>query len=168
MRRTGTFLLFVLLCTGIVFGAPRVKIVTEYVTPQMLATNTAFTGDSTVASGLRSVAKGTYVYFRAWNFGDTAAIQSATWTMLIKPAGSVATLTGLTGLPTWQKFKADLTGNYQVKVSIVTSTGSKDTTVDVYASTFVGTGGFDNIPATFPNCMSCHGTTPKFTDLFNR
>ena len=168
MRRTGTFLLFVLLCTGIVFGAPRVKIVTEYVTPQMLATNTAFTGDSTVASGLRSVAKGTYVYFRAWNFGDTAAIQSATWTMLIKPAGSVATLTGLTGLPTWQKFKADLTGNYQVKVSIVTSTGSKDTTVDVYASTFVGTGGFDNIPATFPNCMSCHGTTPQFTDIFNR
>ena len=168
MRRTGTFLLFVLLCTGIVFGAPRVKIVTEYVTPQMLATNTAFTGDSTVASGLRSVAKGTYVYFRAWNFGDTAAIQSATWTMLIKPAGSIATLTGLTGLPTWQKFKADLTGNYQVKVSIVTSTGSKDTTVDVYASTFVGTGGFDNIPATFPNCMSCHGTTPQFTDIFNR
>jgi len=168
MRRTGTFLLFVLLCTGIVFGAPRVKIVTEYVTPQMLATNSAFTGDSTVASGLRTVAKGTYVYFRAWNFGDTTSIQTATWTMLIKPSGSTATLVGLTGLPTWQKFKADLTGNYQVKVSIVTSSGSKDTTVDVYASTFVGTGGFDNIPAAFPNCMSCHGTTPEFQDIFNR
>ncbi len=168
MRRTGTFLLFVLFCTGIVFGAPRVKIVTEYVTPQMLATNSAFTGDSTVASGLRSVAKGTYVYFRAWNFGDTTSIQTATWTMLTKPAGSTATLAGLTGLPTWQKFKADLTGNYKVQVSITTSSGTKDTTVDVYASTFVGTGGFDNIPAAFPNCMSCHGTTPEFTNIFDR
>ncbi|NOS85072.1 MAG: T9SS type A sorting domain-containing protein [Ignavibacteria bacterium] len=168
MKRTGTFLLFMVLCAGLVIAAPRVKIVTEYVTPQMLATNSAFTQDSTVASGLRSVAKGTYVYLRAWNFGDTAVIQTATWTMLVKPAGSTATLAGLTGLPTWQKFKADLTGTYQVQVSVTTSTGSKDTTVTVHASTFVGTGGFDNIPAAFPNCMSCHGTTPQFQDIFNR
>lgn len=168
MKRTGTFLLFMVLCAGLVIGAPRVKIVTEYVTPQMLATNSAYTQDSTVASGLRSVAKGTYVYLRAWNFGDTAAIQSATWTMLVKPSGSAATLAGLTGLPTWQKFKADLTGTYQVQVSVVTSTGSKDTTVTLYAATYVGTGGFDNIPAAFPNCMSCHNGQPTFTDIFNR
>ncbi len=168
MKRTGTILMLMVICAGILFAAPKVKIVTEYVTPQMLATNTAFTGDSTVATGLRSVAKGTYVYMRAWNFGDTAAIQTATWTMLVKPVGSTATLAGLTGLPTWQKFKADLTGAYQVKVSITTSTGSKDTTVDIFASTYVGTGGFDNVPASFPNCMSCHGSTPKFQDIFNR
>ncbi len=168
MKRTGTFLLFMVLCAGLVIAAPRVKIVTEYITPQMLATNSAFTQDSTVASGLRTVARGTYVYLRAWNFGDTAAIQTATWTMLVKPGGSTATLAGITGLPTWQKFKADLSGTYQVRVSVVTSTGSKDTTVDVYASTYVGTGGFENVPAVFPNCMSCHGTTPQFTAIFDR
>lgn len=168
MKRTGTFLLFMVLCAGLVIGAPRVKIVTEYVTPQMLATNSAFTQDSTVATGLRSVAKGTYVYLRAWNFGDTAVITAATWTMLLKPSGSAASLAGITGLPTWQKFKADLTGTYQVQVSVVTSTGSKDTTVTIYAANFVGTGGFDNVPATFPNCMSCHNGQPTFTDIFNR
>jgi hypothetical protein len=102
MKRTMTIAVFVIFCAGIIFGAPRIKLVTEYVTPNMLATNSAFTGDSTVANGLGTVAKGTYVYFRAWNFGDTTAITSSVWTMLQKPA--TATLAGVTGLPTWQKF----------------------------------------------------------------
>ncbi len=168
MRRTVTIFALVVFCAGLVFSVPRVKIVTEYVTPDMLATNSAFTGDSTVANGLRTVAKGTYVYFRAWNFGDTAVITSSTWTMLQKPAGSNATLASLTGLSTWRKFKADLTGTYRVQVSIVTSTGTKDTTAEVYASTYVGTGKFDNVPATFPNCMTCHSGQQKFDDIFNR
>ena len=168
MKRTGTFLMFMLICAGIVFGAPRVKIVTEYVTPQMLADISAFTQDSTVATGLRTVARGTYVYLRAWNFGDASEITSANWTMLVKPSGSSATLAGLTGLPTWQKFKADSSGTYEVRVSVVTATGTKDTTVTLYASTYVGVGGYDNLPATFPNCMSCHGSAPKFQDIFNR
>lgn len=168
MRRTGTFLLLLALCSAAIFAVPRVKIVTEAVTPQMLATNSAFTGDSTVASGIKTLAKGTYVYLRAWNFGDTAAITSSTWTFLQKPAGSNAAFGTITGLTTWRKFKADSTGTYQIQVSVVTSTGTKDTTVTLYAATYVGTGGFDNIPAAFPNCMSCHGTTPQFTDIFNR
>lgn len=168
MNRTGILLLIIALFTSISFGVPRVKIVTEYVTPQMLATNSAFTGDSTVASGLRTVAKGTFVYLRAWNFGDTAAIQTANWSFISKPGGSGALLTGITGLPAWQKFKVDLTGTYEVQVSVTTSTGSKDTTVTVYGSSYVGTGGFDNVPAAFPNCMSCHGTTPQFTAIFDR
>lgn len=168
MKRTVTIFALVVFCAGLIFAAPRVKIVSEYVTPDMLATNSAFTADSTVANGLRTVAKGTFVYFRAWNFGDTTSITSAVWTMLQKPAGSTATLAGITGLPTWQKFKADLTGTYQVQVSVTTSSGTKDTTTTVYAATYVGTGGFDNVPAAYPNCMSCHGTTPKFQDIFNR
>ncbi len=168
MKRTGTFLLFVLICTGIVFGQPRLKIVTEYITPNMLAANSAFTQDSTVASGLRTVARGTFVYLRAWNFGDTTSIQTATWTMLVKPSGSTATLAGITGLPTWQKFKNDLAGTYQIQVSVTTSSGSKDTTVTLYGSTYVGTGKFDNIPAVFPNCMSCHSGNPRFDNIFDR
>ncbi len=168
MKRIGIILLLIGFNVLMIAGAPRVKIVSEYVTPNMLATNSAFSSDSTVASGLRTVAKGTYVYFRAWNFGDTTSIQSATWTILQKPAGSTATLAGITGLPTWQKFKSDLAGAYIVQVSISTSSGTKDTTVSVYAATYVGTGGFDNVAAQFPNCMSCHNGQPKFTDIFNR
>lgn len=167
MKRMGVVLFLLILSAMMISSAPRVKIVSEYVTPNMLATNSAFTADSTVASGLRTVAKGTYVYFRAWNFGDTTSVQSATWSMLQKPAGSNATLAGVTGLPTWQKFKSDITGTYIVQVSITTSSGSKDTTINVYAANYVGTGGFDNVAAQFPNCMSCHGSTPQFTTIFN-
>jgi hypothetical protein len=167
MKLTGTILLLLAFCAGTLFGAPRVKIVTEYVTPNMYASNSAFTADSTVATGLRTVAKGTYVYLRAWNFGDANAITSLTWTFNSKPTGSTATISTVTGLSTWGKFKADLTGAYEVKVSIVTAGGSKDTTTTIYASTFVGTGGYDNVAASFPNCMSCHGSTPKFQDIFN-
>lgn len=168
MKRIYTILLFLTIFSGILISQPRVKIVTEYITPNMLATNTAFTADSTVATGLRSVARGTFVYFRAWNFGDTTTITSATWTMLVLPTGSNATLSGITGLPTWQKFKADLVGTYQVRVSIVTSTGTRDTTVTVYSANYVGTGGYDNVPAVFPNCMSCHNGNPTFMNIFDR
>jgi predicted CXXCH cytochrome family protein len=168
MKRTGFTLFLLCLSAVTLISAPRVKIVSEYVTPNMLATNSSFTADSTVASGLRTVAKGTYVYFRAWNFGDTTSVQSATWTMLQKPAGSNATLAGVTGLPTWQKFKSDLSGTYMVQVTIVTSSGTKDTTATIYAANYVGTGGFDNVAAQFPNCMTCHNGQPTFMDIFNK
>lgn len=163
-----TFFLLMILSTGIAFGVPRVKIVTSYVTPDMLATNSVFTSDSTVASGVNTIAKGTYVYLRAWNYGDTSAITSATWIFISTPAGSGASLIPITGLSWWSKFKADSTGTYEIKVSIVTSTGTKDTTTNIYSAKHVGTGGFDNVAAQYPNCMSCHGSTPQFQDIFNR
>lgn len=168
MKRTWTILLLVILCAGVIIGAPRIKIVTEYITPNMLATNSAFTADSTVASGLRTIAKGTYVYLRAWNFGDTGSVTSANWTMLVKPVGSTATLAAITGLPTWQKFKADSTGTYQIQVSAVTTTGTKDTTVTLYVAKYVGTGGFDNVGPSFPNCMQCHQGNEPFQSIFDK
>jgi hypothetical protein len=160
-------LIILLSLNAIIAAAPRIKIVSEYITPNMLAGNSSFAGDSTVASGLRTVARGTYVYLRAWNFGDTTSIQSTNWTMIQKPAGSTATLAGISGLPAWQKFKSDLTGTYIIQVSVVTSSGTKDTTTTIYAANYVGTGGFDNVPAQFPNCMTCH-SQPNFQDIFNR
>ncbi len=143
MKLISTIFLLLVFCVGNLFAVPRVKIVTEYVTPNMYASNPAFTADSTVATGLRTVAKGTYVYLRAWNFGDANPITGITWTFNQKPVGSTAAFSNVTGLSTWQKFKADLTGTYEVKVSIVTAGGNKDTTTFIYAGTFVGTGGFD-------------------------
>ncbi|MCB0722614.1 MAG: T9SS type A sorting domain-containing protein [Ignavibacteriae bacterium] len=168
MKHFNIFIILIILCTNAVFGAPRVKLVSEYITPNDYASNSAFTSDSTVASGLYTVAKGTYVYLRAWNFGDGTAITSANWSFVQKPTGSNATLNGITGLDTWQKFKADSSGTYEIMVSVTTSSGTHDTTAKIYASTYVGVGGFDGVAAQFPNCMSCHGNTPKFQDIFNR
>lgn len=168
MKRSIIFAIFMIFCTSIVFGVPRIKIVPEYVTPHMLATNSAFAPDSTVATGLRVVARGTFAYLRAWNFGDTGSIISATWTFLQKPTGSNAVLSGITGLPTWQKFKIDSAGIYRIQVNVTATTGTKDTTITMYGANYVGTGGFDNIPAQFPNCMSCHGSNPTFQAIFNR
>jgi len=167
MKRTGILLSLLVLGTGLILGAPRVKIITQYVTPEMQKSST-FLSDSTVYNGLQTVPKGTYVYLQAWNYGDTGSISSATWTFNSKPAGSNAVLTTITGLSWWAKFKADSTGKYDIKVSVVASTGSKDTTTIVYAATYVGVGGFDGLSASFPNCMSCHGSTPAFQDIFNR
>lgn len=167
MKLICTVFLILFLCMESVNAAPRAKIVTEYVTPNMYAANSAFTADSTVATGLSTVAKGTYVYLRAWNFGDATAITSINWTLLQKPVGSTAVLSSITGLTSWTKFKADVTGTYQIQVTITTSSGTKDTTTNIYAATYVGTGGFDSVAAAFPNCMTCHGSTPKFQNIFN-
>ncbi len=167
MKRLFTILILVL-SSGIIFAVPRVKIVSSYVTPHMLEENSAFTADSTVASGLNTVAKGTYVYVRAWNFGDTSAISNANWTFISKPVGSNATLIPVTGLSWWSKFKADSTGTYEINVSITTSTGTKDTMTTIYSSKYVGTGGFDGVFAQYPNCMSCHGSTPQFIEIFDK
>ena len=168
MKRTGTFLLFVFLCAGIVYGAPRIKIVTSYVTPYTYSQTPGLTADSTVATGLRTAPKGTYVYFRAWNWGDAAAIQSATWSFVSKPSGSTATLSTITGLNWWSKFKIDLTGTYVINVSVVTSTGTKDTTETIYGATYVGVGGYDGLPAAYPNCMTCHEGNEPFQTIFNK
>lgn len=168
MKHFTILLVLLIFYANAALGQPRAKIVSEYVTPNMLAENSAFTSDSTVSSGINTVANGTYVYLRAWNFGDGTAITNAVWNIIQKPAGSNATLSGITGLPTWQKFKADVDGPYEISVTITTSSGSKDTTAKIYAAKYVGVGGFDSVAAQFPNCMSCHGSTPKFQNIFNR
>ena len=134
----------------------------------MLETNPAFFADSTVASGLNTVAKGTYVYVRAWNFGDGSDHNQCTWSFISKPEGSNATLIDVTGLSWWSKFKADSAGTYRINVSVMTSTGMHDTTTTIYSSRYVGTGGFDGVAAQFPNCMSCHGSTPQFIEVFDK
>ncbi|HEX2787619.1 MAG TPA: T9SS type A sorting domain-containing protein [Ignavibacteria bacterium] len=168
MKHLITILFLFVFCSGVTFAQPRAKIVTQYVTPQMLASTPGLTQDSTVSSGLNTVAKGTFVYLRAWNWGDTSSITNANWTLTQKPAGSSASISTITGLSWWAKFKADLTGTYEISVSMTTTTGTRDTITKIYASTYVGTGGFDNVAAQYPNCMSCHGSTPKFQDIFNR
>lgn len=166
MKRLLTALLVLAVTVSVVYSAPRPVIKAQAVTPHMLA-NSVFTADSCVATGLRVFANKTFMYMSVMNIGDTATIQSATWTFVSRPAGSNATLVSIPSLG-WYKFRSDVEGTYEVKASITTSTGTKDSTFKFYSSNFVGTGGFYNVPAQFPNCMSCHGNMTNFTAVFNK
>lgn len=160
-------LLVLIISVSLVYSAPRPKILTHATNPEMIKTISALIPDSCVSSGLKAIGKGQFVYLSVFNFGDTAAISSQTWTFLSKPTGSNATLTAIPSL-NWYKFRADSMGIYEVKVSITASTGTKDTAMKIYASKFVGTGNFEGISATYPNCMVCHSGNPVFSDIFNR
>ncbi|MBK7445345.1 MAG: hypothetical protein IPJ45_04845 [Ignavibacteria bacterium] len=93
----------------------------------MVTKNAALIPDSCVASGLVSVRKGQYVYLSVFNFSDTTVITNQTWTFVSKPTGSNATFASIPSLG-WWKFRTDSIGTYEVKVSITTSGGTKDTT----------------------------------------
>ncbi|MFA5404345.1 MAG: multiheme c-type cytochrome [Ignavibacteria bacterium] len=166
MKKILTLLVILVMSVSVIYGAPRAKIFVKNVTPDFLKLTPALVSDSTVSSGMKVVPKNNYVFLSAFNFGDTTSIQSQTWTMLSKPAGSGATIVSIPSL-NWVKFLADSTGTYNVKVSITTSSGTKDTAMNIYCATFIGVGNFEGITGEFPKCMTCHGATPSFQVIFN-
>jgi len=167
MKKITLLLVILVLSSGMVYSAPRAKIVNHATNPEMVTKNAALIPDSCVASGLVSVGKGQYVYLSVFNFSDTTVITNQTWTFVSKPTGSNATLVSIPSLG-WWKFRTDSTGTYEIKVSMTTSGGTKDTTKKIYASNFVGVGNYAGVPAAYPNCMTCHSGTPVFADIFNR
>jgi hypothetical protein len=144
--------------------AQRAKIVNEAVTPHSVTTLGLPT--NSVSTGLDIVANQTYVYLSALNIGNADTIQTATFSILSKPAGSTTTLT--TFGPKWVYFKPDVKGEYNIGLNIVTATGTHDTTRKIIAADFVGVGNFEGVAGNFPKCMTCHSSSPKFADIFNR
>jgi hypothetical protein len=167
MKKTLTTLMILVLTAGIVFSAPKPKILPQLVTPEVLKNTPALVPDSCVTTGLTVVANKLYVYMSVMNIGDTSSIQSSTWSFNSRPSGSNATISTIPSLG-WVKFKTDVKGEYIVKASITTATGTKDTTIQITSSDFVGVGNFQGVSATFPNCMSCHATWSNFQAIFNR
>lgn len=162
-------LLFIIFFTGFqVAYSQRAKIKVESVTPYMLTTNPVLAQDSAITSGLKVIANRTTAYFSVINFGDNTAITNATWQLLSRPAGSNASIIPVTELGWWAKLRTDTTGMYEVKVTITTSSGTKDTTTKIYSSRYVGVGGFAGVQQQYPNCMTCHNWMPKYAEIFNR
>ncbi len=160
------FIILALICfVGLTF-AQRANIKIEPVTPERLH-KLGFPTQS-VSSGLPVVGAETYVYLSAQNIGNTEPITNAVWEFVSKPSGSVAAFTYPYTDNSWAYFLADKKGAYNVKLTITTASGTDDTTITIYAASYVGVGNFDNVPAMYPNCMSCHGAMPKFTEIFNR
>lgn len=167
MKNLYTILLVLILAVNIGFAAPKPKISVMGVTPETLLLTPALQGDSCVTTGLNIVGLNTYVYLKVANIGDATTITSSSWSFTSKPSGSNASLVAVTAL-NWMKFRPDVNGQYQVKVSITTSSGSKDTTLNIYGGNYVGVGNFQGISPVYPQCMSCHQNMPAFADIFNR
>ncbi len=160
-----TLLIVIFLSTSIF--SQRAKIVTEAITPHSLEELELTT--NSVSSGLDIVGNQTAVYFSAKNIGNTEPITNAIFELISKPSGSNATIQTLEpNLPNWVYFIPDIKGAYQVKLTITTASGTDDTTKTIYAGNYVGVGNFAGVATQYPNCMSCHGSTQKFTDIFDR
>jgi hypothetical protein len=144
--------------------AQRAKIVNEAVTPHSLTTLGLPT--NSVSTGLDIVGNQTYVYLSAKNIGNADPIQTAVFTLISRPSGSAASLTEFGS--NWVYFQPDVKGEYTVGLSITTTSGNHDTTKKIIAADFVGVGNFEGVTGNFPKCMTCHGSTPKFTDIYDR
>jgi len=115
---------------------------------------------SNASTGLAVVGKGTVVYLYATERAG-AVVTTAAWEMVSKPSGSATILDSTTTLFT--TFKPDTVGQYQVKLTITTATGTDDTIMSIYSAKFAGVGGVGGVP---PNvgqgqCAACH--QPKVT-----
>jgi hypothetical protein len=144
--------------------AQRAKIVNEAVTPHRLTTLGLPT--NSVSTGLDIVGNQTYVYLSALNIGNSDPILNASFTVQTKPTGSTVTLTQFG--PEWVYFRPDVKGEYTIGLTITTATGSHDTTKKIVAADFVGVGNFEGVAGSFPKCMTCHASSPKFAEIFDR
>ena len=148
---------------------PRARIHIEAVTPDGLISHGITT--NSVSTGLRVVPHNTFVYLSPREISATVqTILTSTFTFVSRPAGSAAAFTAMTTPTTtnWVNFIADRTGEYQVRLVITTAGGTDDTTISIFASRYIGVGGFDGGATAFPQCMSCHAAHPNFVAIFDR
>ncbi|MDP2303107.1 MAG: FlgD immunoglobulin-like domain containing protein [Ignavibacteria bacterium] len=145
-------------------NAQKAVLKTEAVSPHQLTTLGLTT--NSVATGLRVVPNGTYVYLSPFNIPVTDPILTAVYTFDQTPVGSGATFTSFNN--NWAYFKPDVVGEYKVKLTITTALGTDDTVYSYFAGNFVGVGNFDGVAGSFPKCMTCHASDPKFSAIYDR
>jgi hypothetical protein len=107
------------------------------------------------STGLSVVGVGQVVYLIGRD-SLNAAVTNYAWT-LTAPSGSSAVLDSANKKQT--TFKPDVVGKFTVQLVITTAGGtSAPKAVTITSAKFVGVGGMDGLPATFPQCGLCHST----------
>lgn len=142
--------LFLVWTTSTVGQTAKIKI--EAMSPHKLEQQGLTTN---VSSGLPVVPKGTVVYLSAEEMTGQA-VNNCSWEVVTRPPGSSAVFADPTA--TLGKFTPDTTGQYQIRVTITTATGTDDTTIVITAGKFSGIG---NVGGATPNfakgqCAACH------------
>lgn len=108
------------------------------------------------STGLSTVGVGQVVYLIGRD-SLNAAVTSYAWTLSGRPGGSVAALDSSDKKQT--TFKPDVVGKFTVQLVITTAGGtSTPRSVTIMSAKFVGVGGMDGLPTTFPQCGLCHST----------
>ena len=143
MKKALLFALFVVIAYGISFAQPRAKVKIEAVSPHKLTTLGLTTSTNSVSSGLNVVAKQTYVYLSPLNIADTNPVTAAVYEV----KKGATTITTTTFNNTWAYFKADQTGEYTVKLTVTTATGTDDTTISIYSANYLGVGKVEGVDA---------------------
>jgi len=165
MKKALLFALFVVIAYGISFAQPRAKVKIEAVSPHKLTTLGLTTSTNSVSSGLNVVAKQTYVYLSPLNIADTNPVTAAVYEV----KKGATTITTTTFNNTWAYFKADQTGEYTVKLTVTTATGTDDTTISIYSANYLGVGKVEGVDAEGASCMGCHSSGSKdFTSIFDK
>lgn len=166
MKKIVLVLFALVVVSNIALSQVRARINVEHVTHHSLTTLGLTT--NSVSAGLRVIPNGTFAYMSAQNMASlTVPVTNAVYELVSKPSGSTTTLQTLTS-PNWTMFKPDLKGEYRVKLTITTASGTDDTTQSFYAADWVGVGNFEGIAGTFPKCMTCHSSSPAFTAIFDK
>lgn len=120
---------------------------------------------SNTSTGLSVVPKGTVVYLSDRDLSG-GTITACLWEMTARPVGSTTTLDSVN--THWTTFRPDLTGQYQIKLTITTTAGTHDTTVTITAAEYTGVGGVGGVPPSVAQgqCAGCHGGTfPGLADM---
>jgi hypothetical protein len=165
MKNALLFSILVVFACNVSFGQPRAKVNIEAVSPHKLTTLGLTSSTNSVSSGLHVVAKQTYVYLSPENIADTNPVTSAVYE--VKRGAATITTTNISD--NWAYFKADQTGEYTVKLTVTTATGTDDTTISVYSANYLGVGKFEDVDGEGTTCMSCHSSGSKnFTSVFNK
>jgi len=101
-----------------------------------------------VSSGLRVVAKGQTVYFKADTTGSkTTVVTTFAWTLTSQPVGSTAALDTVDKQTT--KLVVDALGQYIVSVSV--NGGAKTSADTIWVNNYLG-----DMSAAYPGCLTCH------------
>lgn len=108
------------------------------------------------SSGLNLVGKGERVYLMGMEKGGEE-VTAYTWSIESAPENSTAELDFMDR--SFVTFRPDLTGSYDVMLSITTATGTADTTIEVMAGTFVGVGIWTEVLETGTSGCGCHNAT---------
>lgn len=141
-----TFLLLFTFFFGVQAFAQQIVIDIEGMNPTR---KTGMGISTSYSTGLNNVGRGEHVYLSAYDFAGSP-VTTLTWEFVSKPGTSTTVFEVVNDTIT--KFLADVVGQYKVKATVTTPTGTAFTEIEITAANYTGVE-----MSTGPlNCGSCH------------
>ncbi len=107
------------------------------------------------STGLRNVGKGEHIYLRATDING-GEINEYIWELVSIPDGSSSEIAAAVEEEGIYYFTADVIGQYIVRLTITTDSGTDSVEQVFSANMYKGVGGVGDVPPLFPQCGTCH------------